>query len=272
MRLVASDLDGTLLLPDKTLSARTIRALREVAEAGIVLVLVTARPTRTVRPLAQQLQAKGLAICANGALIYDLDGDTVVKHASCAPDVIANLMVKLRAAAPGVRFALELEGTFGCESGYVDWNPAVWSDSPVVDDALVLCTSPVTKLIARHPEIDVDELIELTQALGGDLIGATHSGGSVVEISAAGVHKASALEWLAESLGVDRQDVVAFGDMPNDLAMLQWAGHGVAVANAHPELLAAADEVTLANTEDGVAVTLERLLQGRVLPLRGGIG
>jgi len=181
-------------------------------------------------------------------------------------------MARLREAAPGVRFAVEREGQYGCESGYVDWNPTVWSDSPVVDDALTLCTSPVSTLVVRHPEIDVDDLIDLTRTLGGDLIGVTHSGGSVVEISAAGVHKASALEWLATSLGVDPSDVVAFGDMPNDLTMLQWAGHGVAVANAHPELLAAADEVTLANTEDGVAVTLERLLRERATPLAGRVG
>jgi hydroxymethylpyrimidine pyrophosphatase-like HAD family hydrolase len=272
VRLVASDLDGTLLLPDKTLSARTIRVLRDLVQAGVVLVLVTARPPSTVRPLARQLQAKGLAICANGALIYDLDSDAIVKHSPCAPDVIASLVIGLREAAPGVRFALELGGQYACEPGYLEWNPAVWRDSPMIDDVLVLCTSPVTKLTARHPEIGIDALLDLTRALGGDTIGVTHSGGGVVEVSAAGVHKAWALAWLAGSLGLDQQDVVAFGDMPNDLAMLQWAGRGVAVANAHPDLLAAADEVTLSHTEDGVAVTLERLLRERKTPLHGRVG
>ena len=270
VRLVASDLDGTLLLPDRTLSPRTVRVLREVVAAGIVLVLVSARPPRSIRPLAQQLQAKGLAVCANGALIYDLDSDTVVKHTSCEPEIISALVARLREAAPGVRFAVELVGGYGCESGYVEWNPAVWSDSPVVEDALTLCTAPIVKLIARHPELELDALLELTHTLGGNLIGATHSGGGVVEIAAAGVHKASALAWLAESLGIERHEVVAFGDMPNDLAMLQWAGRGVAVANAHADVLAAADEVTLSHVEDGVAVTLERLLTTRPLATRTG--
>ena len=270
MKLVASDLDGTLLLPDKSLSGRTLRVLREVVDAGVTLVLVTARPPRSVRIFAEMLQARGLAICANGAVIYDLDSDTIVQHAACEPEIIAELIVRLREAAPGVRFALELGTEHGCEIEYRTWRPDIWdADSPIIEDVLARCTVPVTKLIASHPILEFESLLDLTRALGGDAIGVTHSGGGVVEVSAAGVHKAWALEWLASSLGVDRQDVVAFGDMPNDLAMLQWAGRGVAVANAHPELLAAADEIAPAHTEDGVAVTLERLLRERAATLVG---
>jgi Cof subfamily protein (haloacid dehalogenase superfamily) len=269
VRLVASDLDGTLLLPDRTLSVRTIRALREIVDAGIVLVLVTARPPRTVRPLARELQAKGLAICCNGALIYDLDGEAIVEHWPCPPDVVKDLVLRLREAAPGVHFAVELGEQFGCEPGYRAWNPVVWREAPVVEDVLDLCELPVTKMLVRHPEVERDTLIELIRSLVGESIGATHSGAPFVEVSAAGVHKAWALEWLAGSLGVDRRDVVAFGDMPNDLAMLRWAGRGVAVANAHADVLAAADEVTLSHAEDGVAATLERLLRERALALAG---
>jgi Cof subfamily protein (haloacid dehalogenase superfamily) len=263
MRLVASDLDGTLLRPDRTLSTRTVRVLREVVRAGIVLVLVTARPPRTVRPLARELRAEGLAICCNGALIYDLDGERVVHHTPCEPEVVERLVVGLREAAPGVRFAFELGEQYGCEPGYAEWNPRVWGEAPLVDDALTLCTTPVTKVLARHPEIDRDTLLELTRMVGGPSIGVTHSGAPFVEVAAAGVHKAWALEWLADSLGIRAHDAVAFGDMPNDLAMLRWAGLGVAVANAHPDVLAAADEVTLSHAEDGVAVTLERRLLER---------
>lgn len=264
MKLVASDLDGTLLGPGGTLSARTIRVLREVVDAGVVLVLVTARPPRTVRQFADQIQAKGLAICANGALIYDLDADAIVKHAPCEPEIVAALVGRLREAAPGIRFAVELGHEHGCEPHFVTWKPAVWSTSPTVEDVLALCSgpvsTPVTKLIAHHPALELEALLELTRTLGGDAFGVTHSGGGVVEIAAAGVHKAWALAWLADSLGIGQQDVVAFGDMPNDLPMLQWAGRGVAVANAHPDLLAAADEIALSHAEDGVAATLERLL------------
>jgi len=271
VRLVASDLDGTLLLPDRTLSARTVRVLREVVEAGIVLVLVSARPPRTLREVAEALQAKGLAICCNGALIYDLDGAAIVQHWPCPPEVVQALVRQLREAAPGVSFAVEQGLAFGCETGYAAWYPRVWSDAPEVPDVLDLLTQPVTKMIVRHPTMHRDEMLTLIQTLGGDAILATHSGAPFVEISAGGIGKAAALAWLAASLGIERQDVVAFGDMPNDLAMLEWASRGVAVANAHPAVLAAADEVTLAHTDDGVAVTLERMLRERQASLGGRV-
>ena len=126
MKLVASDLDGTLLLPDRTLSARTVQVLREVVAAGVVLVLVTARPPRTVRPLAEQLQAQGLAICCNGALIYDLGAQRIVRHAACEPEIVHELVTALRQARPGVQFAVEVGELYGCEPGYKAWNPVVW--------------------------------------------------------------------------------------------------------------------------------------------------
>jgi Cof subfamily protein (haloacid dehalogenase superfamily) len=260
VKLVASDLDGTLLLPDRTLSARTIDVLRQVVGRGVTLVLVTARPPRSVRPLAEQLQTRGLAICCNGALIYDLAASAVVRHSACEPEIVRSLVEQLRSARPGVQFAVEVGEAYGCETGYRAWNPVVWQEAPVVEDVLELCEAPVTKLLVRHPDVDRDEMLALIRALGGETVAATHSGAPFVEVSAAGVHKADALAWLADSHGIDKADVVAFGDMPNDLAMLEWAGRGVAVANAHPDVLAAADEITLSHEEDGVAATLERLL------------
>ena len=272
VRLVASDLDGTLLLPDRTLSPRTVRVLREVVEAGIVLVLVSARPPRTLRPLAQELQAKGLAICCNGALIYDLDGAAIVQHWPCPPEVVQTLVRRLRELAPGVSFALELGEAYGCETNTDAWNPRVWTGATQVVDVLELCHLPVTKMLVRHPTIERDALLAVIQDLGGEAVRATHSGAPFVEVSAGGIEKASALAWLAHSLGILQQDVVAFGDMPNDLAMIGWAGHSVAVANAHPAVLAAADEVTLSHVDDGVAVALERMLRERQVPLAGPMG
>jgi len=131
---------------------------------------------------------------------------------------------------------------------------------PVFDDAVGLCGSGVTKLIALHPTWSIDDLLRVTLDLAGESATVTHSGAPFVEIAAPGVTKASALAALCTRLGIAPADVVAFGDMPNDLPMLAWAGHSVAVANAHQEVIAAASEVTLANDEDGVAVVLERVL------------
>lgn len=126
------------------------------------------------------------------------------------------------------------------------------------DDALALCAEGVTKLIVQHGQRPLDELLAITRSHAGALASVTHSGSEFVEVAAASVTKALALEAYCEARGIARERVIAFGDMPNDLPMIEWAGLGVAVANAHPEVLRAADETTASNDEDGVAHVLER--------------
>jgi Cof subfamily protein (haloacid dehalogenase superfamily) len=255
IRLVASDLDGTLLRPDETVSQRTRRALAAARDAGITVVLVTGRPPRSLGPIAERIGVGGIAICANGAVVWDLDNGTMVDHSPLAADLAARLVRALREAVPGVLFAVELEDGFGHETG--------WTEGPaevLEADAIELVSGPVTKLLVRHPTVPFDELAERARAAVGDDAVATWAGLRVVEISAAGVTKAFALERLCRRLGIAAQEVVAIGDMPNDLAMLDWAGTSVAVANAAAEVLDAADEVTAANVDDGVALVLERVL------------
>ncbi|HEX7147818.1 MAG TPA: HAD family hydrolase [Actinomycetota bacterium] len=259
IRLVASDLDGTLLLPDETVSERTRAALAAAKEAGITVVLVSGRQPRSLGPIAERIGVGGIAICANGALIWDLDAGTLVDATRLAADLAARLVHALREAIPGVLFAVELERGFGHERGWAE-DPATVRPEALEADALELITGPVVKLLLRHPTLAFAELADKArQAIGDDAV-ATWAGLRLVEISAAGVTKAYALERLCDRLGIDASEVVAVGDMPNDLAMLQWAGTAVAVANATQEVLEAADEVTAANVEDGVAQLLERIL------------
>ena len=259
VRLVASDLDGTLLRPDETVSERTRAALAAARDAGITVVLVSGRPPRSLGPIAERIGVGGIAICANGALVWDLDTGTMVDSSPLAADLAARLVRTLRESIPGVLFAVELEGSFGREAGWSDG--LVAAPSAVLEaDALELIAGPVVKLLVRHPSLPFAELAERARAAVGDDAVATWAGLRLVEISAAGVTKAFALERLCRRLGVAAGEVVAVGDMPNDLAMLAWAGTAVAVANAAKEVLDAADEVTAANTEDGVALLLERIL------------
>jgi Cof subfamily protein (haloacid dehalogenase superfamily) len=260
IRLVASDLDGTLLLPDETVSERTRAALTAAKAAGVTVVLVSGRQPRSLGPIAERIGVGGIAICANGALVWDLDAGTMVDATPLAAEVAAMLVHALREAIPGVLFAVELEGGgFGREPGWVEDQRAVRPQA-LEADALELITGPVIKLLLRHPTLPFAEVAERArQAIGDDAV-ATWAGLRLVEISAAGVTKAFALERLCRRLGIDASQVVAVGDMPNDLAMLQWAGTAVAVANATREVLEAADEVTAANVEDGVAQLLERIL------------
>ncbi len=260
VRLVATELDGTLLRDDKTISARTSAALRRVREAGLALVLVTGRPPRRLKIVAQELGVTGLAVCLNGAMVYDLAADMIVEHNTLATDLARQLVVALREAAPGVCFAVERGLVFGHEPAYTTISQIAEDETPLSADAHALCTEAVTKLIVRHPELPLDDLLRISRVVAGEMAAVTHSGAPFVEISAAGITKASALAGLCDRLGITASEVIAFGDMPNDLPMLAWAGRSVAVANAHPEILAAVDEVTAANEDDGVAVVLERLL------------
>ena len=265
VRLVASDLDGTLLRPDESVSDRTRDALAAARAAGITVVLVSGRPPRSLGPIAERIGVGGIAICANGAIVWDLDSGTMVDHSPLAAELATRLVHALREAIPGALFAVELERGFGREAGWSDGVVAARPDA-LEADALELITGPVTKLLVRHPSLPFAEVAERARAAVGEDAVVTWAGLRVVEISAAGVTKAFALERLCRRLGVAASEVLAIGDMPNDLAMLEWAGTAVAVANADPQVLAAADEVTAANTEDGVALVLERILAARDRP------
>jgi Cof subfamily protein (haloacid dehalogenase superfamily) len=265
LRLVASDIDGTLVRADKTASDRTRRALQQIQEAGIVVVLVTARPAHTAEVMAHAIGVSGLLLCANGAIVYDLSRQEVLRHTPLAVGSARRLIVALRAAVPDVCFAFVRDRRFACEPAYkLIADPSDHADgflaSALLDDALILCEEAPTKLVVRHPTIHVDELLARVQDLGLDGFEATHSGASFVEVAAAGVTKAWALAGLCADLGIGADEVVAFGDAPNDLPMLRWAGRGIAVANAHPTVLAAVREIAPSNEDDGVAVILEQLL------------
>jgi Cof subfamily protein (haloacid dehalogenase superfamily) len=263
VRIAALDLDGTLLRSDGTVSARTRAVLRKAEQSGLTLLLVTARPPRRVRQIAEQLGARGLAICSNGSVLYDMASGRLLREHRLAPDAISQLVVQLRAVAPGVAFAVEAGASYGCEHAYV-------IQSEHLDDArdphmlradvLELGREGVTKLIVQHRGRELHELLALTRKHAGALATVTHSGAEFVEVAAAGVTKALALASYCEENALSSAQVIAFGDMPNDLPMLQWAGCSVAVANAHPEVLAAARLHTASNDDDGVALVLEQLI------------
>jgi Cof subfamily protein (haloacid dehalogenase superfamily) len=265
LRLIATDLDGTLLRADGSISERTRHALDRAIASGLVVVVVTGRAPRSLHRMARAAGLSGLAVCSNGAIFYDLDRDEVVRHTTLEVATARRLIIALRESVPGVCFAF-IQGTqFSCEPAYhrivnEGDHAAFYLASPVVGDAIALCEQASTKLIARHPDLSADDLLAHIRTLALDGFEATHSGPPFVEVSAAGVTKAWALDGLCTDLGITSDEVVAFGDALNDLPMLRWAGRGIAVANAHPAVLAEADEVAPSNEDDGVAVVLEALL------------
>jgi hydroxymethylpyrimidine pyrophosphatase-like HAD family hydrolase len=261
-QLIATDLDGTLLRSDLTLSERTVATLRAASAEGILVALVTGRPIRWLKRVYDQLGMAVPAVCANGAVVYDPELDKVLHVSPMLPAVLADLCQRVRTVVPDARFAVEVEDgrVLHCVADYpLRWDrydPAI----RVVGSLTELTSVAAVKLLVRGGERDPDEFTSLVAGCLDGLAEATHSSLSgLVEVSAAGVTKAAGLAWLCAQHEVPASAVVAFGDMPNDLPLLAWAGRAVAVANAHPAVLAAADEVTAANDSDGVAAYLERL-------------
>jgi Cof subfamily protein (haloacid dehalogenase superfamily) len=259
-RLVATDLDGTALRTDGTVSPRTAAAFAKVEDAGAMLVFVTGRPPRWMGEVAGALRHRGLAICANGALVYDLHTERIVESHLIDVEVLEEVVAQLRANVPELAFSVEYEGGFAHESDFPlgSWDSRVGGGRD--EDCERLTGRPCAKLLALHPEMDPDSLHATVHDLVGHLVTATHSSRrGLIEMSAHGVTKASGLATLAGRHGIEASQVVAFGDMPNDLPMLSWAGTSYAVANAHPGVLATVDHVTAANDDDGVARVLEEL-------------
>ncbi|MGW5266187.1 HAD family hydrolase [Microbispora sp. NPDC004025] len=260
-RLVATDLDGTALRTDGTISPRTAAAFARVEESGGTLVFVTGRPPRWMHTVAGAVRHRGLAICANGALVYDLHTEEIVESHLIASDVLEECVARLRRHVPDLTFSVEYEGGFAHEADYPlgGWDARELSFGRKLAIS-ALTARPCAKLLAQHPSMDPDELHRGVLEIVGDIVTPTHSSGrALIEMSAHGVTKATALATLADERGIKPAEVVAFGDMPNDLPMLTWAGISYAVANAHPDVLAAVDHVTAANNDDGVAVVLETL-------------
>jgi len=255
--LVASDLDGTLVRSDGSVALRTVAVLSRVEEAGVPFVMVTGRPPRWMAEISRQTGHRGLAVCANGAVVYDLHTEQVVQSSLLEQDVATEVATALRAALPDIAFAVERPDLgFGHEQTYVpSWEQPDHRPMPVEQ----LVSGGVVKLLARHRGLGSDALLAAARDAVGDRATLTHSSNDgLLEVSAAGISKATGLAVLARQHGVAPGQVVAFGDMPNDLPMLAWAGRAVAVANAHAEVLAVADEITGRNDDDGVAQVLER--------------
>jgi len=261
-QLLVSDLDGTLLRSDETISDGTLAELQRWADAGVPLVIATGRPPRWMLGVRDRLGG-GTAICCNGAVLLDLGGFRVLEEHPLTPDVLRAITDELRRRQPDTWFAVEYGDQFRHEPIY---QPRWDVDAPGVAEATLpeMVAQPVAKLLARHEHLPRDEFVELVTEVVGDTATVTHSSSdALAEISARGVTKATGLAGVAAARGLGPGDVVYFGDMPNDLAAFDWVreggGRAVAMAHAHPDVLAAATDVTGTNDADGVAAFLATL-------------
>ncbi|NEB36301.1 HAD family hydrolase [Streptomyces sp. SID14515] len=265
--LIATDLDGTLLRPDDTVSARSRAALARAAAADARHLIVTGRPVPGIRALLADLAYTGLVVCGQGTQLYEAGSGRLLRSATLDREAADTALGKIEAEVGAVFAAVDQDGVDGVtliEAGYRMPNPTLPAQR--VSSRSALWAQPVIKVLVRHPELGDDELAAAARRAVGDLATVTMAGPGTVELAPYGVDKGTGLAAAAELLDIGAERTIAFGDMPNDLPMFAGSGHRVAMGNAHPELRAAADEVTLSNAEDGVAVVLERLFGAGIAP------
>ncbi|WP_230977179.1 HAD family hydrolase [Georgenia yuyongxinii] len=267
-RLAATDIDGTILPHGGTISARTRQALAACADAGTHVVLATGRPPRWVTPILEATGHRGTVIAANGAVVIDSARGMHTRHRLTAATV-HDVVHALRRRVKDVLFGVETPHEFRAEAGYraarggnvghlTPRSAAATPEAPRIEQ--LLDDEPIIKVVALSATLSPDELLAVGREAVGDLAVPTHSstGLALLELGPRDVSKASTLAAVASSLGVHRTEVIAFGDMPNDVEMLAWSGAGYAMEGGHPEAIAAAPHLAPPAAEDGVAQVLER--------------
>ncbi|MFD9847604.1 HAD family hydrolase [Streptomyces parvus] len=269
-KLVATDLDGTLLRGDDTVSERTREALAAATAVGAAHIIVTGRAVPWTRHILDDLGYEGLAVCGQGAQVYHAGEHKLLTSLTLDRQLAGLALSKIEAEVGPLHLAASrdgLEGEVLVGPGYrVQEGPLPYL---FVDDATEMWTAPLNKVYIQHPELDDDALASAARAAVGSLVDVVMAGAGVVEILPLGLSKATGLSLAARRLGVKAADTIAFGDMPNDIPMFGWAQHGVAMANAHDDLKAVAHEITASNEDDGIAVVLEELLRSApVQPVR----
>ncbi|MBW8818074.1 HAD family hydrolase [Streptomyces sp. LUP47B] len=259
-RLIATDLDGTLLRSDESVSQRTRDALAAATAAGAVHIVVTGRGAPWTRHILDDLGYDGLAVCAQGAQVYDAGEHRLLTSVTLDRQLAGVALAKIEAEVGPLYLAASRDGLDGDVMVGPGYAVTGALPSTPFTDASDLWAAPLNKIYIQHPELSDDELAQAAVRAAGGFVSVAMAGQGIVELLPLGLSKATGLSLAARRLGVKAADTIAFGDMPNDLPMFAWASYGVAMADAHEELKAVADEVTSSNEEDGIAVVLERLL------------
>lgn len=253
-RLIACDLDGTLIARGNRLSPRVAAAVALTIDAGTPVIAVTGRPWQWVIEIAREHRLLPYAVVSNGAALIDVATGTVERNGLADGAVVA-LMERIRAVVPGIHFAIDSTDDLFHEPGFHD--PGYLGQHEVADLA-PLAERDVIKLIARKEGLPSPDLVALLDATVLQGVAVPFAGyGEWVELLASGVSKASGLAVVAERLGLGADDVMAVGDEWNDVPMFEWAGTAVAMGDAPDHVRAAADRTAPSAADDGVAVLLE---------------
>lgn len=261
IRLVAMDLDDTLLRDDWTISPRVVKAIQKAQLQGVKMTIATGRMPISTRPYAEQLGLDVPVITYHGAMIQQaLSGDILFRRV--IPSALAAEIVQ-DVAGRGVYTQIYLKDRVITQE-LKDWSFEYARISNVrieeVDLSILLSQEPegVEKILLMGEEADLDQLAPLLRQTYGERVNITKSKPYFLEMTDGSVNKGVALAALAEHFGINQSEVMAIGDSFNDLEMINYAGLGVAMGNARPEIQERADVITTSNEDDGVAVAIER--------------
>ncbi len=270
LKLVFTDLDGTFVDSRKRVPERNRRVLALAAKKGVQFVPCTGRNASGIPPVLAESDAVRYAVCSNGASVVDLREGRALRSVPMDPEQVKRLYAAIGDLP--VTFDVFIGDKVYTERRRLPIVSEAAEGDPVMerfflslrtpcdcslDELLEL--GPVTKVTFLHPgNVHRDEVRAAADSVEG--LEWTYSLANNTEVARAGANKGAALRWLCGHLGVDVADTVAFGDGNNDLQMIRAAGDGVAMANAEPEVLAAADHVTASCDEAGVAAYLEPVL------------
>jgi Cof subfamily protein (haloacid dehalogenase superfamily) len=260
IRLVALDIDGTLLRTDKQLTRRTGQAIGAAAAAGVRVVLASARPPRSVRGIHEALGLDTVQINYNGALIHDPVNARHLFHQPLDAAVARRVIAAARRVDRRCMVSIEI-----LDRWYTDhFDESLPTETSLqfkpdfIGPLSAFLTVPVTKLMLLAPPERMARIRTAVERRFIPAVGLAVSDAHLLQICHRDTSKADALAHVAEHYGVRRQQVLAIGDAPNDVAMLRWAGLGVAVENAWPAARAAADRIVPENDADGVAHAIEQ--------------
>jgi len=256
--MIVTDMDGTLLNSDGAVSERNAGALRRAADAGTEVVIATGRPVWWLGPVTD-IGFDGTAICMNGAVVYDVGAKELISASPLTSEVMQEFVVAFARRVPEFSLAVERLGTSEVDSWAEydyehPWDEGVFRNLPRSE----LLARPAVKMLIRHGD-DSSMLAAAALDTGMRGVSVTYStNAGLIEVAAGGVNKGVAVAKLAGRLGIGAADVVAFGDMPNDVEMLRWAGRSFAMQDGHPAALNAAADLAPDNDSDGVAQILDR--------------
>lgn len=269
IRLIATDIDGTLIRSDhRTISPRNRAAFAAASEAGLLVTAISGRQPYSIAALVAGTALEGPAIGSNGSVAMNLVTRELYFEELISVAAQTRLTHQMLERFPGLLAVSVRDGgnAYLAQHGYrgqqdPGTEEAAWQVEHRYGDLDEVLAEPSVKLVLKHPVAGPSDLLAVARELDVPGVHPTVSGAAFLEVAKAGVTKASGLASVCRQLGITPDEVLAFGDNVNDCEMLRWVGHGVAMGNATPEALAAADEMTASNDEDGVAMVIERVLE-----------